>query len=211
MVAREVRDSDSSDTTETPDFGGGEEPVAPGPIVGADGPAEPEAPEGGAEAAEAAEPEEAEEPVDQRESTNLGLCQGEVHSQRQLPQVGLCIPTPGWLGSTRPKKRKEKESIEKEPRKEPKEKEPKETKEPKRRGKQRSGWRRTPIAAGGARKHSRERKTREPRVKEPERKEKGSPLLSTVSQNISNTSCALSASFSCCRDCCPVLNETFSA
>jgi len=59
MVAREVRDSDSSDTTETPDFGGGEEPVAPGPIVGADGPAEPEAPEGGAEAAEAAEPEEA--------------------------------------------------------------------------------------------------------------------------------------------------------
>ena len=60
MVAREVRDRDSSDTTETPDFGGGEEPVAPGPIVGADGPTEPEgAPEGGAEAAEAAEPEEA--------------------------------------------------------------------------------------------------------------------------------------------------------
>ena len=60
MVAREVRDRDSSDTTETPDFGGGEEPVAPGPIVGADGPTELEgAPEGGAEAAEAAEPEEA--------------------------------------------------------------------------------------------------------------------------------------------------------
>ena len=60
MVARQVRDRDSSDTTETPDFGGGEEHVAPGPIVGADGPTEPEeAPEGGAEAAEAAESEEA--------------------------------------------------------------------------------------------------------------------------------------------------------
>ena len=58
MVAREVRDRDSSDTTETPDFGGGEELVAPGPIVGADGPTEPEGPEGGAEAAEAAEREE---------------------------------------------------------------------------------------------------------------------------------------------------------
>ena len=34
-----------------------------------------------------------EEPVGRRESTNLGLCRGEVHSQRQPPQVGLCIPT----------------------------------------------------------------------------------------------------------------------
>ena len=53
MVAREVRDRESSDATEEPDFGDSGEPVTPGPIVGAE-----EAPEGGAEAAEAAEPEE---------------------------------------------------------------------------------------------------------------------------------------------------------
>ena len=58
MVAREVRDRESSETTEGPDFGDSEEPAAPGPIAGADGLTEPEAPGGGAKAAEAAEPTE---------------------------------------------------------------------------------------------------------------------------------------------------------
>ena len=108
MVAREVRDRDSSDTTETPDFGGGEEPVAPGPIVGADGPTEPEgAPEGGAEAAEAAEPEEAGDgPEEPEEAPGGGASRPErvyelgiaprrgpfPKATTASPQVGWCIP-----------------------------------------------------------------------------------------------------------------------
>ncbi len=58
VAAREVRDRESSEEENTPDFGGGGEPVAPGPIVGASGPTETEggAPEGGAESGPA-EPE----------------------------------------------------------------------------------------------------------------------------------------------------------
>ena len=66
MVAEDGRDRDRDTSEERPDYGGPEEPVAPGDIVGAEEPSGPTEPVGEEAARKAAEEEAAKKAADRK-------------------------------------------------------------------------------------------------------------------------------------------------